>query len=316
MPYVALAQAAREARDRAAADRWAALLAGRPELQPAVALQHELLGLVTDLSELIERGRLPRLSLPARYLAAKLQRSVPALAGEPIPLPVPLLRPALLALCAALGRGGAGEAAEHIRTQVHETRLDAGALLAASLKRDQTNIRAVAVHHGLAPDLVWLVAELAVSPFVYVLQRSLFGQESTNPELHAALNLWSQGYCPLCGSWPALAEVADSRRVLRCSFCSLAWTPNEYACVYCHERNEKFVTAATNEERLDRRLEVCGTCGSYLKTLDVTALTPFPLLAIADLETMDLDVAAMEKGSSRPAVKDFSTRQSTRNAQS
>ena len=82
MPYVVLAQAAREARDRAAADRWAAILSLRPELQPAVALQHELLGLVTDLCELIERGRLPRLSLPARYLAAKLQRGVPALAGD------------------------------------------------------------------------------------------------------------------------------------------------------------------------------------------------------------------------------------------
>ena len=79
MPYVALGSgplsgAARQARDLAAADRWAALVSLRPELQPAVELQHELLGLVTDRVELIERGRLPRLSLPARYIAAKLQR--------------------------------------------------------------------------------------------------------------------------------------------------------------------------------------------------------------------------------------------------
>lgn len=308
MPYVALAQAAREARDRAAADRWAALLTLRPELQPAVALQHELLGLVTDLSELIERGRLPRLSLPARYLAAKLQRGVPALAGEPIPLPVPLLKPALLALCAALARGGAGEVAERIRAHLDETRIDAGSLLAASLKRDQIAIRTVAMHQGLAPDLVWLVAELAVSPFVYVLQRSLFDHESASPDLHAALNNWSHGYCPLCGSWPALAEVVESHRVLRCSFCALAWTPDGYACTYCGEHGEKFVTAAPNDQRMDRRLEVCGICGGYLKTIDVPALTPFPLLAIADLETMDLDMAAMEKGYNRPTAKDFGKR--------
>src|SRR5262245_66641441 len=85
MPYVALDSgrsygATRQARDLAAANRWAALLNLRPELQPAVALQHELLSLVTDLVEAIERGRLPRLSLPPRYIAAKLQRSVPALA--------------------------------------------------------------------------------------------------------------------------------------------------------------------------------------------------------------------------------------------
>ena len=305
MPYVALAQATREARDQAAAIRWAALLKLRPELEPAVTLQHELIGQVTDLVELIERGRLPRLSLPARYLAAKLQRGVPALAGEPIPLPVPLLKPALSRLCSALARGGAGDVAEHIRSQLDETRIDAGALLAASLKRDQTAIRTVAVHHGLAPDLVWLVAELGVSPFVYVLQRSLFDRESALPDLHAALDEWNHGYCPLCGSWPALAEVAATRRVLRCSFCALAWMPNEYACVYCREHGEKFVTAAPDEDRKDRRLEVCGTCGSYLKTIDVPTLTPFPLLAIADLETMDLDMAAMERGYNRPALKDF-----------
>src|SRR5512144_308120 len=108
MPYVALAQATREARDLAAADRWAALVSLRPELQPAIALQHELLGLVTELADRIERGRLPRLSLPPRYLAAKLQRGIPALAGEPIPLPVPLLKPALVTLCDVLARGGAG----------------------------------------------------------------------------------------------------------------------------------------------------------------------------------------------------------------
>ena len=310
MPYVALDAGPlngpiREARDAAAADRWAALLLLRPDLQPAVALQHELLGLVSNLAELIDRGRLPRLSLPPRYLAAKLRRGVPALAGEPIPLPVPVLKPALLALCGALAAGGAGAAAEHIRTHLNETRIDAGALLAASLKRDQTAIRTVAAHQGLAADLVWLVAELAVSPFVYVLRRSVLGPESTSPELHAALDAWGHGYCPLCGSWPALAEVVATHRVLRCSFCALAWAPNEYACVYCHEHGEKFVTAAPNEERKDRRLEVCGACGAYLKTIDVPALTPFPLLAISDLETMDLDMAAMERGYGRPALKDF-----------
>src|SRR5258708_35063665 len=159
MPYLALdsgrlSGATRQARELAAADRWAALLSVRPELQPAVDLQHELLGLVSDLVERIEGGRLPRLSLPPRYIALKLQKGVPALAGEPLPLPVPLLKPALLALCSALARGGAGDAAEHIRAHLSETRLDAGALLDASLKPAQTAIRTFATHPVSPPDLV------------------------------------------------------------------------------------------------------------------------------------------------------------------
>jgi len=98
--------------------------------------------------------------------------------------------------------------------------------------------------------------------------------------------------------------------VLRCSFCAFAWELAGYLCVHCGEEGEKFMTAATNEGRLDRRLELCSGCGAYLKTVNVPALSPFPLIAIADLETMDLDLTAMERGYTRPALKDFGPRRS------
>jgi FdhE protein len=78
--------------------------------------------------------------------------------------------------------------------------------------------------------------------------------------------------------------------------------------VYCGEAGDPFVTAVVDEQRPDRRLELCGTCRSYMKTVEATELSPFPLIAIADLETMDLDMTAMERGYSRPPLKDFTTR--------
>jgi FdhE protein len=267
-----------------------------------------LLTLVNELSGVIEGGRLPRLSLPAKYLAAKLARGVPALAGEPIPLPVPLLSATMVRLCDALAAGGAGDTARNIRAALDSRSVDAGSLLGASLARNQAAIRSGATHRGLAPDLVWLVAELAVSPFVYALQRTLLGGNAGQPghdALHTALEGWNHGYCPACGSWPALAEVVSGHRTLRCSFCSSAWELNQYACIYCGERGEKFVTAAPNEERKDRRVEVCTACGGYLKTVDLPVLSPFPLLSISDIETTDLDVAAMDHGYARPPLRDF-----------
>jgi len=305
MAFVALEPATRASRLKSAARRWDALVEARPDLLPAIDLQRQLIGLVVDLADTIEHGRLPRLSLPPRYLAAKLSRGVPALAAEPIPLPVAVLKPTLLRLCEELSSGGAGEAADRIKASIVETRLEPGSLLSASLARNQQAIRTGANHLGLAADLVWLVAELAVSPFAYALQHSLMSPAGSDEALAQALAKFTHGYCPACGSWPAVAEVAESHRVLRCSFCAFAWELPTYACVYCGEDGEKFVTAAPNEERLDRRLEVCGTCGAYLKTIDVPELSPFPLVAIADLETMDLDVAAMERGYSRPPLKDF-----------
>lgn len=181
--------------------------------------------------------------------------------------------------------------------------MDAGSLLTASLQRDQTAIRTGAVHRGLAPDLLWLVAELAVSPFVYALQQSLFAAEAPGSVLRAAADGWREGYCPVCSSWPALAEVVDGHRILRCSFCAVAWELPTYGCVYCANHDATFVTSALDQHRIDRRVEACGACGGYLKTADVPALSPFPLLAVADLETMELDVLAMERGYARPALK-------------
>jgi len=284
--------------------RWADIRSARPDLDPALTLQRRLLTIVLDIASRLEAIRLPRLSLPPRYLAAKLGRGVPAFAAEPIPLPLPVLTAALPRLCEALSGGGAGDAAAHIRDAITSARMDAGSLLAASLARNQPVIRTGAVHRGLAPDLVWLVAELAVSPFAHLLQRRLF-EDAPDESLRTALGRWDYGYCPACGSWPAVAEVAAGHRTLRCSFCSCAWELHRYACIYCGEVGEKFVTAAPDEQRKDRRVEVCGACGSYLKTIDLPELSPFPLLSISDIETTDLDVAAMEHGYQRPALKDF-----------
>jgi FdhE protein len=297
----------------AAEARWGSIVADRPEIGTAVDLQRRLLDLVIRLTRRVESGRLPRLSLPRRYVAAKLSKGVPALAGEPIPLPETALRETLLQLCSELAKSGAGDAAEHIRSAVEDGSLDAGSLLSASLSRDQHAIRTAAVHRGLAPDLVWLVAELAVGPFAYLLQRSLFsptpgGSEATADPVAAALDAWHHGYCPACGSWPAMAEVVAGQRVLRCSFCAAGWELPTYACVYCAEGGEPFVTAAPDETRKDRRVEVCSACSGYLKTVDTFTLSPFPLLSIADLETMDLDMAAMEHGYQRPVLKDFLTK--------
>jgi FdhE protein len=308
MTLVAPAPATRQSRLAAAASRWSAILDARPDLEPAVALQRQLIGLVIDLTDAVERSRLPRLSLPSKYLAAKLARGIPAFAGEPIPLPVQLLAPTLLRLCEELARGGAGDAAEHIRAAIADGRMEAGSLLHASLTRDQKSIRSGAVHRGLSPDLVWLVGELAAGPFAHVLQHVLLAPSCDDPTLAGALANWGRGYCPACGSWPALAEIVASHRVLRCSFCAHAWEMKTFGCAYCGSGGETFVTAAPDDGRPDRRVEICGACSGYLKTIDVPELSAFPLLAIADLETMELDMTAMEKGYRRPALKEFAAR--------
>jgi FdhE protein len=306
MPYVAIDWPSREALLALASARADRAMTDRPDLASSIALQRRLLSIVIDLGHLIDSGRLPRLSLPPRYLAAKLARGVPALAGEPIPLPVRAIEPSLVRLCDELAAGGAGEPAARIKGAIESGALDAGSLLTASLSREQAIIRTGAEHRGLAPDLTWLVAELAVGPVAHALQRTLL-QAPAEP-LAAALAAWDRGYCPACGSWPALAEVVEGHRVLRCSFCAAGWELRTYACVYCGEGGQAFVTAAPNQEHKDRRVELCAACGAYLKAVEAPSLSPYPLLTIADLETMDLDVAAVEHHYGRPPMRAFAAR--------
>ena len=311
MPFVPISAISGRNLLEIAEERWAAIQAARPDLTPALDLQRRLLNVVIGVSHGLEAGRPPRLSLPPKYVAAKLARGVPLLAGEPIPLPLPLLAPSIAALCEALAAGGAGDAATHIGQAIASGAIEPGSFLAASLARNQSAIRTGAMHRGLSPDLLWLVGELAVSPYVHLLQQRHLA-DAADADLRAAVDAWSGGHCPACGSWPAVAEVVQSaaggRRTLRCSFCAAAWELDRYACIYCGEGGDPFVTAAPDDERKDRRLELCHTCGGYLKTIDVPELSPFPLLSISDIETTDLDVAAMEHRFARPALRDFGSR--------
>ncbi len=106
MPYLPVAQPPQNEILASAERRWRALIDLRPDLEPAVKLQRGLLTLVIDLAATVDSGRLPRLSLPPKYLAVKLTRGVPILSGEPIPLPAPLLKASLVRFCAELAAGG------------------------------------------------------------------------------------------------------------------------------------------------------------------------------------------------------------------
>jgi hypothetical protein len=309
MPYAQFAPAGRSARLDLAEHRWAAMLATRPDLGPAVALQRALIGLVIDLAATFEGTvRLPRLTLPPRYVTTKLASGIPALTGEPIQIPVDTLRPTLIGLVRALAEGGGGDATIAIRSAIDEGRVNVAALLTLALRREQGALRAFATKAGLGHDLLWLVLDLAVGPFAHALLRALFDQAPDDSPLRAALDRWSHGYCPLCGSWPVLVEDLSGTRRLRCSFCAAGWDVTSTGCLYCGETGDRFSVVTTDPAQPRRTIEACGACHGYAKTVGTEGSLPFPLLALADLESMDLDLAAMQRGFARPAIKQFTRR--------
>jgi FdhE protein len=280
-------------------DRLGRLRDERPDLAPAAALQRALLGRMIDLVQRLDRATSAATGLGAA--ASRLKQGLPALRGATLDLPVDMLAPELAPLCDALADGGAGDAAVHIADALRAGRIDEGSLLAACFRRDQTAVRTFANHASLAPDLLWLVAELAAGPFAFVRQTRLFDAEGARD----ARNQWERGYCPACGSWPAFAEIAGGMRRLRCSFCAAAWRPPAFRCVYCGEDGPAFSMAAPDADRPGWRLELCAGCGGYLKSIETATPIRYPLLAVDDMETTPLDVAAMDRGYGRPPLPEL-----------
>ncbi len=286
--------------------RWTSIGANQPDLVPAIALQRLLVTRTIQTVDRLDGADRPILSLEPEQAAEKLRAGTPALRGEPVALPVAMLSPLVLEACDDLAQGGAGDVARRVRGCLDEGRIDIGSLLVASFDRNQNAIRLKAVHEVIAPDVLWLAAELAVGPAAYVAQQTLFATAGagTHPALIGALAAWPHGYCPACGSWPAFGEDPDRSRQLRCSFCGVGWRPRDPGCTYCG-RHLGHLTSLQAETDSAHRAELCTGCGAYLKWLDLPEPTPFELLPVEDLASTPLDVLAAQKGFGRPSLPEL-----------
>ena len=289
--------------------RWLRIADGRPELAAAVDLQRVLVTRSAEVAADAERLT-RRASAAPEDLAGRLAREdAPVLDLALEDLDVDRLTAVLLGFCDDFAAGGAGDTARRVRGVIERGDIEPGSLLRASLARQQTAIRMRAQHLAVAPDLVWLVAELAVGPIAHHLQQKAIGSLARE-DVRTAAAAWRQGHCLACGSWPALAEVWGGQRHLRCSFCGADWVPPEAACVYCRRTDDGYLVAAAGDvdpERA-RRVEFCRGCGGWLKQVNVLDATPFLLLPVLDLETSDLDMAAAGHGYARPPMHDIPTR--------
>ena len=288
--------------------RWQELLRERPELGTAVDLQRRLINRSLQLGFAIEAQPPLRVNLDQEMITGKLRQRRPVLAGESFELDATGLEPYVIGFCLDLAEGGAGAPAARLGKTLEHREIDMGSLLAASLARRQHAIRTKANHVGIAPDLLWLVAELGAGPVAYWLQCSVLGDgAASNGALALALEEWQEGCCPACGSWPAFAEELDGERHLRCPFCGSRWQRATHQCIYCGESGESFLTAAPDVATAGHRLELCRTCGGYLKSIDVEHATPFELLPVTNLRTTDLDVGAAGRGYTRPSLREVGT---------
>lgn len=292
-----------DARRQRADARWTALSAQSPHLARALALQRRTLGTQFDLlravAPMVAESPIPAETTVLDHLADGL----PVLRATLAPLPVDVLTPVMADLGAAITGATGYAAARRVADALTSGAVDPARLLALVYQRDQGGVRQLATDHALVVDMLWLLGDLVVAPIVHLQQREALRDDEPESPVREALERWDRGYCPACGSWPALAEFFFGERMLRCAFCACTWRQSLDQCAYCQETGEAFTTVVPDRSQPGRRLELCRTCGGFLKTLDVERVTPFPLVAIEDLASSDLDQAALHHGFKRLPLK-------------
>jgi len=293
------------ARRRRADARWAALTAQAPHLSRALALQRRTLGSQFDLLLAVAPVVADAPALSGTRILHDLADGLPVLRANIGPLPVDLLMPVIVDLGATITEVTGYAAARRVADALVSNAVDPACLVALVYQRDQDSVRQLATDHALVVDMLWLLGDLVVAPIAHLQQRAALGEGEPDSPVREALERWDHGYCPACGSWPALAEFFSGERLLRCAFCACTWRQAIDQCVYCGERGENFTTVVPDRQQPGRRLELCRACGGFLKTLDVELLTPFPLVAIEDLASSDLDQAALHHGFKRLPLKRF-----------
>jgi hypothetical protein len=137
------------------------------------------------------------------------------------------------------------------------------------------------------------LAHLAVIPLLQACERLLAPQ---------VVQAWSYGYCPICGAWPTLAEVCglEHARILRCVRCGAAWRTTWLRCPYCGEMDHQRLGVLLPEEHgATGQIDTCATCNGYLTTHTTLPALPAYAVALHDLATIALDMAALDRGYTR-----------------
>lgn len=172
-------------------------------------------------------------------------------------------------------------------------------MVAAVLRHDRAAIDGLAAAAGVDPGTLETIARLAAITLLQPCARLLRDQVPPT---------WPQGYCPICGSWPLLAELRslDRTRRLRCGRCGGDWRINVLRCAYCGEANhERLGRLVLDGQPETLTVETCLECLGYLKSVTtLQAIPPFELL-LQDLETVELDLAALDRGFARPRGDGF-----------
>jgi len=162
------------------------------------------------------------------------------------------------------------------------------------------------LHHDWEPWEEWLGTEGTDMASLVFLARGCLkpSLQWTAEELLRRLPItddWGRGYCPVCGSLPALMVVeGEGARRCFCSWCGAMWPVSRFLCPACDNRDHASLGYLYAEAEPGCQVQYCELCRFYFKQIDVRERLYPPLLPLEELTTLHLDLLAQRAGWKQP----------------
>ncbi len=132
---------------------------------------------------------------------AMWEAAVPTPAAQR-PIKAPVLSHAQITVDGRAARGWVRRLLK-LSPQVNPRRIDGLALLEAAVCHDDARIDVLAAAGGVEPHALRVLGQMAALPLLQACARGLASE---------LLATWWEGYCPLCGAWPVVAEYTGLER--------------------------------------------------------------------------------------------------------
>jgi FdhE protein len=261
----------------------AGLRSERPEWAPWLAVVEETL---RDADSRVWDAAVPR-------AIRETGTASPLLAGSEVAVDVRAVRDGLHRLIDVASRSRTPQMAT-LRA-VLDADPDLLLLFKASLCRDTATITETARSCGADAGALEAVIALAAVPFLQACNRRWAAVVPPG---------WREGYCSVCGAWPAFAEVRgiERSRVFRCGRCGGGWHARPLRCPYCGvDDHNTLVSLVPEGGGSNAVIEGCMSCLGYVKTFTRLQGCAPGVVMVDDLASVHLDVAALEQGYVRPS---------------
>jgi FdhE protein len=111
--------------------------------------------------------------------------------------------------------------------------------------------------------------------------------------------------CPLCNRKPGMGVLRPlgdgGQRFLLCSLCLHEWEFRRIVCPGCGEEDHAKLPVYRAEELPYMRVECCDSCGTYIKTVDLTE-NGLVVPVVDEMAAISLDLWAQKQGYSKLQV--------------